>query len=178
MPRTKRGLDEIDKACHPGLTAELVQELRGGKNWGQPRIEETEFPTKLLRVTVFWDKWERIRDDERAVVIQQAYEEVEGRDYRDRIALPIGLTFPEAHELGLLRCSLEPRVRPNDPVKLEQCYQAMRDLGASELFGRGRPELWFVSRKEMESYLSRLEQLVPGSENNWVSIEEIGSRDL
>ena len=174
MPRIRRGTEEIGKPLHFDLVTELIQELRDGKECGQPRIEETEFPTGAIRVTVLWDKWDRVPDHERADVILRAYEEVEGRPYRERVALAIGLTFPEAREVGLLRCSLQPQVRSDDPKTVARYYQAMRDLGASDLFDRGRPELWFASRGEMEACLKRLKELVPGSDESWLCIEDVG----
>lgn len=76
------------------------------------------------------------------------------------------------------RYSLAPRVREGSSVSLEQCYQAMRTLGASELFHRGRPELWFATPEEMDAYLSRLKQIVPESTENWVCIAVEGSADF
>lgn len=177
MPRIKRGLEEAEKPLHADLLAELAQELRAAKEFGQPRIEETEFPTKAIRVTALWDKWDRVPGPERSEVILRAYEQVEGKQYRDRIALAIGLTFPEAQEIGLLLYRLEPAVRPGDSVSLEQCYQAMRAQGASELFEPGKPELWFATRRDAEVCRDRLKKQVPGSDANWLITKEFGPRE-
>src|SRR5437667_233375 len=103
MPRVKKTDAHSGKLLFPNLLAELVEELKAGREFGQPRIEEEEFPrTHLKKVTVIWDKWEGVPDQERVETILRAYQQADGKDARDQIALAGGLTFPEAHELGHL----------------------------------------------------------------------------
>src|SRR5580692_8965123 len=153
MPRIRRGADEQPRLRYPALVAELDEELRHTHESGQPRIEETVFPkTNLMRVTVLWDKWDPVSDEDRATTILQAYEQVEGEEFRDRIALAIGLTIPEASLMGLLPLQVCPVVRPDDPVTAEQCREAMLREGASTLLlGSNRPVLLFATREEAES---------------------------
>jgi hypothetical protein len=102
MPRIQK---RIETPCvrHPALVAQLAEELRNSHESGQPRIEELTFPrTGTIHVTVFWDRWDSLPDEERAQCILQAYEQVEGTAFRDRIGLAIGLTLPEARVSGLL----------------------------------------------------------------------------
>src|SRR5215212_2915019 len=102
MPRIKRGVEELPRPQHTDLVDALVDELKSGREAGQPVIEEQYFPkTKAVRVSVIWDKWAPLSDEERSATILRAYEQVDKEIY-DRIALAIGLTVPEAYEAGLL----------------------------------------------------------------------------
>lgn len=162
MPRIKRG-PERKRGLHPHLVQELAQELRSAKQLGQPRIEETEFETKAVRVSVIWDKWDRVADLDRSDVILQAYEQVEGKAYRDRITLAIGLTIPEAQELGALPYRIEPA--PSTDAKiLDKCHEAMREIGASDLFASATPELWLATKEDAEAARELLRKRVPQAE--------------
>src|SRR6516165_11120824 len=138
---------------HADLVKALQDEIRNPRESGQPRIEETEFPSSSIRVTVIWDKWHGIPDEVRPEVILSAYEAVKGKAYRDRITLAIGLTVPEARELGMLPYGLylSPALRSGDPSMIEQCHRAMRAEGASDLFDSGGPELWLATEEEAEA---------------------------
>ncbi len=176
MPRIKRGLTTTVKPSHPALTAELVAELRADRAGGQPRIEEQHFPTtSAIRVSVFWDRWATLPDEDRSEVILQAYEQVEGKEYRDRIALALGLTFPEAYESGLLPYQVLALLRKDDPVSWEACRDAMLAEGASVLFASQKPELRFATEEEAEAARQRLISSLPGSEEVWVVTREVGS---
>jgi hypothetical protein len=173
MPRIRKGL-EVPRARHPDLVMELAAELRSSHDIGQPRIEELTFPkTGAVHVTAFWDRWGPVPDDQRALCILQAYEEVEGQAFRDRIALAVGLTFPEARESGLLPFRITPAVRQGDPVTLGQCVEAMTRLGASTLDNPARPLLCFASVDEAEACVRRLRQELPGSEPVWIIQQEV-----
>lgn len=176
MPRIKRGLQEPPRPDYPGLVEELAVELKSEREAGQPRIEEQYFPkTNAIRVTVLWDKWLGLADDDRASTILQAYERMEGKDFRDRIALAIGLTFPEAYESGLLPYQILTMIRRGDAVNSEQCAQAMLDQGASLLFDSKKPELRFATEEEAEACRKRLIQALPGSDQVWAVVKELGT---
>src|SRR5215813_7448841 len=102
MPRIRRGFEERPRRSVGNLVERLVDELKSNRQSGQPMIEEEEFPTRKLRVNVIWDEWDRVPLEDRTATILRAYEQAEGRDYRDRIALASGLTIPEAHAAGML----------------------------------------------------------------------------
>lgn len=175
MPRIKRNPHESPAVQFPALLRELVGELKNSRESGQPRIEEQCFPkTGAIRVTAIWDKWLPLSDEERSTVIRHAYEEVEGKEFRDRIALAIGLTFPEAFESGLLPFQIMSAVRKGDPVTSEQCANAMIAQGASLLFEPGSPQLRFATEEEAEACRQRLIQALPGSEQVWVIAKEMG----
>lgn len=67
-----------------------------------------------------------------------------------------------------------PALRSSDPVTLEQCHAAMIDEGASLNFGDGRPHLLFSDLGEAEKARHRLIQRLPGSEQIWTTMKEVG----
>ena len=134
MSRTKRSTSPVVKSRHPALVEELASELKANRDCGQPMIDEESFPsTGLLKVTVVWDEWQSVPDDERSKVILESYRKAEGDDYARRITLASGLTVPEAYASGLLPFQIVPFVREGDPVTLDECKGAMLDEGASLL---------------------------------------------
>src|SRR5262249_49618193 len=102
MPRKKRGVEEHPRRPVGDRAEELASELKSNRESGQPLIEEQEFPTGKIRVTVIWDKWHRMPLEDRTAVILRAYDLAEGPGFRDKIALASGLTVPEAHAPGML----------------------------------------------------------------------------
>jgi hypothetical protein len=153
----------------------LVEELKSDRQSGQPMIEEQEFPTGKLRVNVIWDAWERVPLEERTATILRAYDQAEGRQYRDRIALASGLTVPEAHGAGMLPYQVIAAVRKGDPVTMDQCRRAMIAEGASVLFGDDNPQLRFPTEEEADAARGRLAGRLPGSEPVWVTTKEVGA---
>jgi hypothetical protein len=172
MPRIRRGL-EASRKRHPRLVEDLARELKESHESGQPIIEELEFPrTNNLRVTVIWDRWDPIPDEDRGNVILQAYEQVEGKEFTDRIALTLGLTVPDAVETGILLYRVVPLLRAGDPVTLEQCLEAMREEGASVLADPSRPELRFLTEEDAAACCKRLAARLPGSEPVWTVVKD------
>jgi hypothetical protein len=159
------------------LIERLADELRNNREFGQPVIDEQEFPTGGIRVTVIWDEWGHLPLEDRTTVILRAYELAEGRSYRERIALASGLTVPEAHAAGMLPFQIIPALRKGDPVTLEQCHRAMIEEGASTLLGEDKPQLRFASEEEAEAARKRLAQRLPKSEEVWVITQEVGKVD-
>ena len=174
MPRIRRGLEEPPRSTSGDLTDRLVDELREDRVSGQPVIDEQVFPTKKLRVTVIWDEWDRLPLEARTAVILRAYEIVEGRAYRDNIALASGLTFPEAHATGMLPFQVFPALRVTDPVTPEQCRQAMIEEGASTLLDADKPQLRFSTQEDADAAIHRLIERVPNSKDVWVTTREVG----
>src|SRR5712692_7687317 len=148
MPRKRRGFEEPPRRTVGSLVERLVDELKSDRPVGQPIIEEEEFPTKKLRVNVIWDKWDRVPLEDRTATILRAYEQAEGREYRDRVALASGLTVPEAHAAGMLPYQVIAAVRKDDPVNMEQCRKTLIEEGASILLGDSNPQLRFATEEE------------------------------
>ena len=173
MPRIIRGTEEV--LAIPSLVEALGDELRSSRETGQPIIDEQRFPdTNAIRSTVIWDEWARLTDEQRSSTILQAYEVVEGKPFRDRIALAVGLTFPEAYEAGLLPYCVVPLLRSGDTVTAEQCINAMRAEGASLLFDSGKPQLRFPSEQQANASKNRLTDALPGSGPVWAVVQEVG----
>jgi hypothetical protein len=177
MPRKKRGVEEQPRPTNRDLAERLADELRSNWESGQPVIEEQEFPTGKIRVTVIWDKWDRFWPEDRTAVILRAYELAEGRGYRERIVLASGLTVPEAYAAGMLPFQIIPTLRSGDLVTPEQCRQAMIEEGASTLLAPERPQLRFATEEEAEATRTRLAQRLPGSEQVWVITQEVGKEN-
>lgn len=173
MPRIILGHEHAGPH-YPNLVAELADELRSNRPFGQPIIREQRFPrTDVIRTTVIWDKWESLNDEDRVATILQAYEEVEGEAFRDRLALALGLTVPEAHEAGLLPVQVTTALRASDPVTVEQCRDTMIELGASVLSNPDRPVLRFATTQEADQCVQQLVQRLPGSEPVWIVSQEV-----
>jgi hypothetical protein len=174
MPRKRRGFEEPPRRAVGNLVGRLADELRSDRVSGQPVVDEQEFPTGKLRVIVLWDEWDRVPLEDRTATILRAYEQAEGRESRDRVALASGLTVPEAHAAGFLPYQVFPAVRRSDPVTAEQCRQALIDEGASVLFGEDQPQLRFSTEEEAEAARKRLGERLPKSEDVWVVTKEVG----
>lgn len=169
MPRIIRGVVGEPHPRYPDLVTELADELRANRPFGQPVIHEQRFPrTDAIRITAIWDKWESVIDEDRVATIMQAYENVEGGDFRDRLALAIGLTVPEAHEAGLLPVQIVTALRESDPVTADQCRDAMIKLGASVLADPNQPVLRFATTEEADQCVLKLVEDLPGSKPVWV----------
>lgn len=175
MPRKQRTFEEPPRPKTDDLVQELAGELRHSRESGQPVIDEESFPTGKIRVVVVWDKWDRLPMEDRTTTILQAYEQAEGREKRDKIALASGLTVPEAHAAGMLPFELLPALRSDDRVNLQQCREAMVDEGASKLFGPDILQLRFATLEEAEAARRRLVQHLPDSEQVWVIAQDVGS---
>jgi hypothetical protein len=173
MPRKRRGPEEQPRPTSGDLAERLADELRSNRPSGQPLIDEQEFPSGAIRVSVIWDNWDRLPLEDRTAVILRAYEFAEGRDFRARIALASGLTVPEAHAAGMLPFQIIPALRRGDPVTPEECRRAMIDEGASTLLGSERPQLRFASAEDAEAARSRLVQRLPASEQVWVITQDV-----
>lgn len=177
MPRRIRGLEERPRRVSGELAERLAQELRNNHESGQPLIDEQEFPTGKLRVTVIWDELESLSFEERTAMVLRAYELAEGSGYREKIVLASGLTVPEAYEAGLLPFQIIAALRKDDPVTAEQCRLAMIEEGASLLLGGKKPQLRFATEQEAESARHRLAMRLPNSEPVWVITQEVGRVD-
>ena len=173
MPRIRRGLSEDLVAPFPGLCKLLINELKDQHETGQPIIDEQHSPTThAVRVTVIWDRWSGVPDEIRTAIILNAYETAEGKEFRDRIALAVGLTVPEATASGLLPFEVIPAVRENDPVTLEDCRNAMISEAASVLVDPNRPVLRFATIDAAEACVRRLGGKLPGSQPVWIISQE------
>jgi hypothetical protein len=175
MPRKRREFEESPRRTVGSLVERLVDELKSERPSGQPIIEEEEFPTKKLRVNVIWDEWDRVSLEDRTATILRAYQQAEGREYGNRIALASGLTVPEAHAAGMLPYQVIAAVRKGDSVTREECRKTLIEEGASILFGEEQPQLRFATEEEAEAAQKRLAKRLPNSDEIWVITKEVGT---
>lgn len=167
MPRITRTAGHKEHFRHP-LVERLAEELKNDRQFGQPLIEEEEFEkTQGLRISVIWDKWMGVLDEDRTATILRAYEQVEGTQFVHRIASATGFTVPEATQMGMLPFSVVTALRRGDQVSIEQCFKAMIDEGASTLADPEYPQLRFSTCDQAEQSVARLCDRLPGSENVW-----------
>jgi hypothetical protein len=150
------------------LVDELANELRNSKERGQPLVIEERLLTGLVHVQVVWDKFRSLSDEERIELILSAYEQVEGREFREKIVAAIGYTGTEAADLGLLPFQVLPPQR-RTPELQERCWQAMKDEGAF-VDDEEALELRFRSITEAIEVKDRLESQLPGTK--WTVVEE------
>ena len=174
MSRKRRGVDEQPRLLRGPLADRLAEELRRNGESGQPMIDEQVFPSDKISVTVIWDEWETLSLEDRSAVILRAYEQAEGRDYREKITLASGLTLPEAYAAGMLPFQIIPALRKGDPVTPEDCRQAMIAEGASTLLSPDKPQLRFATEEEATAAVLRLVRRLPKSDPIWVVTQEIG----
>lgn len=174
MPRKTRTLDEPRRTGSDNLAEQLADELRNNRPSGQPVIDEQQFPSNAIRVTVIWDAWDRLSLEDRTSIILRGYELVFGREYRDRIALASGLTVPEAHAAGFLPFEVLTALRAGDNVSLDECRRAMIEEGASTLMEPDHPRLRFATQAEAEAARQRLVARLPASEPVWLITQDVG----
>lgn len=174
MARIRREIEAPPRPVVRHLVDRLADELHSNREYGQPFVDERVFPTGRLRITVVWDEWDRLPLEDRTTVILHAYERVEGRDFRERIALASGLTVPEAHAAGMLPFQIVTGLRKGDPVTAAQCRDAMLAEGASTLLDPRRPQLRFATEEDAEAARQRLIQRLAGSEQVWITLQDVG----
>lgn len=168
MPRKTIRTQTAQPAPKGGLVDKLAAELNSDRDYGQPLVYEQEYTTKKVRVTVVWDEWADASLEERSAIILGAYEQAEGIQGREKIALASGLTVPEAASAGLLPFRVIPGLRKTDPVKPEQVIEAMMEQGASNLTKPDGPQLRFATEEEAEACIQRLVKKLPASEPIWI----------
>jgi hypothetical protein len=140
-------------------------------------IYEQAFDGERIRATVIWDDWERLSLEHRTSVILEAYARAEGPEFRSKIMLASGLTVPEAESAGMLRFQIITALRKGDPVTLDQCREAMINVGASTLLNPDLPQLRFATREEADAAIKELVKQLPGSEPVWVITQDVGRVD-
>ena len=174
MPRMIRGMTPEAKPLDPELLSRLVAELKSGGQTGQPLIDEVHLPESgAIRAMVIWDLWSGVKDDDRTRVILEAYDQVEGSEYRAKIANAVGLTVSEAIDAGVLPFQVVPNVRKHDSVSSANCYQAMIEEGGS--LGRDiKPRLRFITLEDAQACRERLIHRLPRSDTVWMVSRVVG----
>src|SRR5581483_83968 len=178
MPRIKMGFEDQPRKTDKKLVDQLVDELKAGRESGQPFIYEQAFSTGKLRVLVIWDTWKDLPLEQRTNIIHSAIEQSDGKDYRAKVALASGLTVPEGVAAGVLPYQIITALRKGDKVTFEQCRDAMLAEGASQLLGPKVPQLRFPTEESAEACRKRLTKRLPGSDDIWMVTREITAQDF
>jgi hypothetical protein len=173
MPRKKIGVQLAMTSTNTGLAVKLAEELKRGRDYGQPLVYEQEFATKKSRVTVIWDEWAGVSLEERSAIILRGYELAEGADAREQISLASGLTVPEATAAGMLPYQVIAGLRSTDPISPEDVQSAMLEQGASKLNEPDGLQLRFATREEAEACRQRLIEKLPASAPIWIISRDV-----
>lgn len=79
MPRKKIGAQSAHSSSKNRLADKQTDELKSGREYGQPLVFEHEYATGKVRVTVIWDAWARAPLEDHSTTILQAYEKANSR---------------------------------------------------------------------------------------------------
>ena len=157
---------------HAKLVQELVKELRQPSGKNMPYILEEEVPaTGVRNVTVIWDRWKGVSEEDRSDVILAAYETAEGKEYATSIAIPTGVTPTEALALGYLSYKVESLRRAGEAVSEADYRRAFTDEAARTLLGKTATALRYPRIEEAREAHDRLIAALPGS--HWGVVEEL-----
>ena len=178
MPRFKIGYETPPRRSSSTLVARLADELRSDRKAGQPFIYEQTYSTGRIRALVVWDEWKELTHEDRTATILAAFEQAEGKDYRERIALASGLTIPEAYTAGMLPYHVFPALRKGDLVSVEECRAALLAEGATSLMGANLVQLRVATEEEAEACRRRLADRLPKSEDVWVITKELTAEEF
>ncbi len=174
MPRREVRAPSQPRGKTERLVRELVQELKNPQEIGQPLIlEDRLFGKDTLRVQVVWDRWKDVPDEFRIEVIYDAYSAAFGEEYRQKIRLALGVTVPEAANLGLLPFQVIPARNKGGEPSPEEYRKAMIEAGASVLSRKDRPQLRFATIEDAEATMERLQEALPNS--RWIIAQEVSS---
>ena len=173
MPRISGTADVGAHYALKPLVDELAEELRSPKEFGWPLVIETPIPRSASKtLTVIWDTWQPYTDEFRIDTALEAYRQVEGPAALEQVALVEALTVPEARDAGRLPFRVEPFVRRDDLVTVDDCRKAMIDLGASTLENPERPEFRFPTEQMAKACQEALIKALPRSDNVWTVVFE------
>ena len=165
-----------DKGEFEQLVTELTKELTRPRDIGQPIILEDEtLETNSLRVHVIWERWAEWSGELRSRIVLESYERAFPKNARPQITLVLGLTVPEAVEMGLLPFKIvAARQRAGLPLTQED-RQALLDAGATMQLRGNDPQLRCATFDAAEATIKHLEKELPNS--RWTIVEEVSVHD-
>ncbi len=95
-----RGHPEHDELVD--VMAEHLGKNADSGSLAQPLILEEEIRgSSRFRVYVLWDRWDSVKDDERAQIILEAYQRAGGTEKMLNVSAALGVTSLEAKQLGI-----------------------------------------------------------------------------
>ena len=138
MPRKRTGAEKPPSPTVRDLAECLAAELRSSREYGQPMIYATEFPSGKIRVNVVWDKWDGLALEDRTSTICAPMRWRRAANPPTRSLWPAGLRSPKPMLRGCCRIRF-PALRQGDPLSAEPGapgHVGGRHLDAAE---SGRP---------------------------------------
>jgi hypothetical protein len=157
---------------HEKLVKKLVQEFTASSPNLQPLIlEEHVAPTRSRHVHVIWDAWKDVADEQRSVIIMEAYQQAEGEEVAREVTIAEGVTPQEALALGLLPFKVVPTRKCDDRHSPEDYQKARAEEARHTLLGSKAKELRYARLEDAEAASKRLEQALPGS--SWAVVQEV-----
>jgi hypothetical protein len=168
--RTKPEPVALSSERHRELVGQLSRELAGKPTRGGPVIFEIPLDQRdEVDVFVVWQAWEGLRWEDRSSVILEAYQGLP-----TKVAQPLGVTYDEAVQQGLLPYAIEPNVHRGEKADEGRLRDALLKQGAIELPDRGGTiRLLFPNRRMAESACDDLRKAVP--EADWSIVQNVGS---
>jgi len=178
MPVKRRTIGGASTRPPDVLVRDLVAELKGTKEFGQPLVEvETFERTGLVGVTVVWDRLEPLSDAQRTAVILEAFTQAFGDPGPGGVAFALGLTVAEAVEAGKLPFALVASPRASDAISPERVRAVLDEFGGTSPAAGGLPALRFAGRDEAEACRAKLVEFLPGSDAIWTITQDVGRPD-
>jgi hypothetical protein len=155
------------------LVKKLVEELKGARVGVQPVILETQIPaTRSRHVQVIWDDWERIDDEQRSLIIVEAYTKLEGEEAAEQITIAEGVTPVEVLALGLFPFKIVPTRKRDDPIPLEEYRRVHLAEAKNTVLGPKAEDLRYPLLEDAEAGMKPLREAFPGS--HWSVVQEVG----
>ena len=179
MPVKRRTIGASLPGVPDALVAELADELRDGREFGQPLVEVDTYPrTNVKLVTVTWDKFESLGEAQRSAVIQEAYARALGPPPAGHTVFAVGFTLQEAESAGRLPYSVVPYLYGPAGVSTDQVLDLMIEFGASVTPRGGAPAvLRFSTLADAEACRAKLIERLPGSDAVWSIIQAVDRQE-
>ena len=98
-------LRNTNQEVSSSLQERLTQEFRHPSQDYIPPFINIEYPGERVHLLVVWDDWRSLSQQERSLIIMDAYRAAEGAEAANLVSVAMGLTSTEAERLGF---DLEP----------------------------------------------------------------------
>lgn len=171
MPRVVITKD-VPPHKYTGVVKKLAYELVSSGSELQPLIlEERIAATGSRHVHVIWDSWKNIPDEERSLVILEAYQQAGLADAAAEITIASGVTPEEAIVLGLLPWKIMPARKKNEKLPEEAYTKVLTQEAKNTLLGTKGKELRYARLEDAHEAKARLLLALPGS--FWSVVQEV-----
>ena len=155
------------------LVKRLAQELKSPGDETQPLIlEQVIEGTGSRHVHVIWDQWQKLSEEQRSAIIEEAYNQTEGPKAAAEITLASGVTPEEALVLGLLPYKVVSTHKGHEAKPpIAQYKKVLKQEAPNTVLGLDAAELRYPRLEDAEAAKQRLEKDLPGSQ--WAIVQEV-----